>query len=321
MPTRYSNLKVFVSSPCESLKDHRKEIKRILNNLGCKEPFLSEYHGSRISSPYNTCLKEVENCDLFILLLGSQYGWIPPNRKSSVTEIEYKRARKCNRHILVYKLTNVDYDSQQLAFIRKVENFKTGLFRRNINRLIDFESALSQDLKQFFYDRSSANKEVIFERTLRSEKAVKFGELKTILLKDKLELTNTPLLLIKARINYDREAGNGQIVKFLLNDYEFSEEDLVNKPIRFIQADARSFSLFNKTSGCWSLPYSPNFKDNYFDSRYKITNGDTYTYIFSLRNAKNLKPSKNAVRVKHCGLAEFEAHKNRIIIGKCEFIH
>ncbi len=55
------------------------------------------------------CLDDVEACNIYILILGKRYGYIPKGFTKSITEMEYEKARDCQRagkfkEILVFKV-------------------------------------------------------------------------------------------------------------------------------------------------------------------------------------------------------------------------
>lgn len=71
-----ANLKVFVSSTCYDLHAIRAQLRSMLIGIGY-EPVMSD-HADVIYDPrthtHNSCLREVENCDIVVLLIGSRFG-------------------------------------------------------------------------------------------------------------------------------------------------------------------------------------------------------------------------------------------------------
>lgn len=124
-------MKVFVSSPVEGLEIERRAIKEGLDSLGF-DYFISEYDVSSPLDSLNHCLSNVRNSELFILLLGDRYGFVPKGRKYSVTEIEFKEARRLNLPLFVFRLKPKKIERKQKEFIKKVEHFSSGYFRGKI---------------------------------------------------------------------------------------------------------------------------------------------------------------------------------------------
>lgn len=86
--------RVFVSSTCYDLKHIRENLKYFIKNLGY-ESVLSDdgdvYYDTE-SHTHDACLKEVETCQIFILIIGGRYGGEFNNSDKSITNHEYKVA-------------------------------------------------------------------------------------------------------------------------------------------------------------------------------------------------------------------------------------
>ncbi|MGV7240640.1 DUF4062 domain-containing protein [Caballeronia sp. M23-90] len=71
-----ANLKIFVSSTCYDLQAVRGQLRAVLTSIGY-EPVMSD-HSDVIYDPrahtHASCLREVQNCDMLVLLLGSRFG-------------------------------------------------------------------------------------------------------------------------------------------------------------------------------------------------------------------------------------------------------
>lgn len=86
--------RVFVSSTCYDLKHIRENLKYFIKSLGY-ESVLSDdgdvYYDTE-SHTHDACLKEVETCQIFILIIGGRYGGEFNNSDKSITNHEYKVA-------------------------------------------------------------------------------------------------------------------------------------------------------------------------------------------------------------------------------------
>lgn len=113
--------KIFVSSTFEDLKDCRKEVSLQLRRMG-HEDIAMEYFVAENERPLDKCLKAVASCDLYIGIFAWRYGYIPPRKKKSMTELEYREAVKSGKPCLIFLL---DEDSPwPPKFIDKDENAK-----------------------------------------------------------------------------------------------------------------------------------------------------------------------------------------------------
>lgn len=97
--------KVFISSTCFDLSEIREQLTRFIKSYGF-DPILSE-HGDVFYKPdfhtHESCIHEVSNCHLFILIIGGRFGGEYVSDKSkSITNAEYSAARQTNMPIFTY---------------------------------------------------------------------------------------------------------------------------------------------------------------------------------------------------------------------------
>ena len=141
--------KVFVSSPIRGMEYLRAAVKRACQSMGF-DCVISEKSGSSPQSSLEWCLGNVRKSDLFILLLGSSYGWIPTNQNLSVTELEFNEAYKNRMPIFAYRIQCSDIESEQLKFIKRVEDFESGVFRgEKISNSDELEQRVILDVSRF----------------------------------------------------------------------------------------------------------------------------------------------------------------------------
>ena len=71
-----SVLKVFISSTCYDLDNVRDGLRDFIYNIGY-EPVMSDY-GDVLYDPrihtHTSCIEEVKNCDMLVLLIGGRFG-------------------------------------------------------------------------------------------------------------------------------------------------------------------------------------------------------------------------------------------------------
>src|SRR6185503_7459746 len=88
-------LRIFISSRMEELEDFRVILHRELKSLGIDAFVYEVALGARPDDPETVSLLEVEQTDIFVLVIGRSYG--------EITEREYDRARELNKPCLVYE--------------------------------------------------------------------------------------------------------------------------------------------------------------------------------------------------------------------------
>ena len=89
--------RVFISSTVHDFRDLRSGLKFWLEELGY-EVMLSEYNDfakSFDSNSYDSCLRAIDDCGYFVLLIGARTGGIyDANKGVSITRMEYQHAYK-----------------------------------------------------------------------------------------------------------------------------------------------------------------------------------------------------------------------------------
>jgi len=66
------------------------------------------------------------------LLLRDRYGWIPNNEKYSITELEFREAKKLKLPIFVFRMRGEKVELKQKKFIKMLEDFYRGYFRGKV---------------------------------------------------------------------------------------------------------------------------------------------------------------------------------------------
>ncbi len=102
---------VYISSTYEDLKEFRQAIFECLGSLKDHyTPNGMEYYWSEDKHFVEQCLQDIKNSDVYVLLLGKRYGYIPNGYTKSITQMEYETAlagKEAGGHpkeILVFKV-------------------------------------------------------------------------------------------------------------------------------------------------------------------------------------------------------------------------
>lgn len=130
--------RVFVSSTCYDLKYIRENIKYFINNMGF-ESILSE-DGDVFYAPeqhtHDACLSEVQNCQMFVLIIGGRYGGNYKQEDKSITNKEYEEAIKGK--IPVFALVEKNVWSDHFVY-QKNKNVDTIIYPNVDNiKIFDF---------------------------------------------------------------------------------------------------------------------------------------------------------------------------------------
>lgn len=110
---KQSIVKVFISSTSDLVK-YRDLLKKQITNLKMY-PVTYDTWNQEDSYPRDVCCKEVMASDIFVCILGANYGYIEPEWSMSMTEIEYRVAVKSGLPILVYILEDYEQTMAELS--------------------------------------------------------------------------------------------------------------------------------------------------------------------------------------------------------------
>ena len=126
---------IFISSTYIDCKEYRNAVKEAIESFNDDELKVigMELFGSRKETSLEVCLSEVNNADIYILIVAHRYGTIDKNSKKSYTELEYDEAVKKSITILVYFLN--DDVPVMPKYIDKDENY---------NKLVNFKKKLAE---------------------------------------------------------------------------------------------------------------------------------------------------------------------------------
>lgn len=139
--------KVFISSVRRGLEEERDSLPALIKAVGHVprrfEDFTAQPQPSR-----DACLAGVEDADVYLLLLGPNYGEPIFDSGLSPTEEEWMVAKRRGIPILVLRKLNVDLDHAQLAFAKRVEDYVTGRFRDTFLATADLLSKVAEKLRE-----------------------------------------------------------------------------------------------------------------------------------------------------------------------------
>src|SRR5215475_10791003 len=117
--------KVYVSSTVADLKDERQAVMDWL--VAADHQPVHSYRPNS-ETVRESCLDDIDGCDLYVLILGHRYGFQPDEgnpKKLSITHLEFRRARQSGIPRIALLRTSVPdirlsdlYDPQKAALVR-----------------------------------------------------------------------------------------------------------------------------------------------------------------------------------------------------------
>jgi hypothetical protein len=138
-------LKVMLSSVRRGLADVRDSVDPVIKIL--KYGVIRFETVTKAPVPARaTCVAMVEESDIYLLILGEEYGDPMPGTGLAPTEEEWTVARSLGKPTVVFKKAGMNPGPEQAAFIKKVENYETGVWRHTFNDTADLISQLQDAL-------------------------------------------------------------------------------------------------------------------------------------------------------------------------------
>lgn len=164
--------KIFVSGNQKELKRERIAVKEVINNNSTLRSFfdifLFEDLPAKGRSPASTYLKQVDNSDIYIGIIGNEYG-IKGNDGFSATEREFRRFANQNsqREILIFikdkKDTNKEKDTR-----RFIEDIKNSYIYKRFLSIDDLKAQTLNSLISYLDEKGILGK-LPFDETLCRE--------------------------------------------------------------------------------------------------------------------------------------------------------
>lgn len=145
-------VKAFISSVIESMEEIRVAAARGAELMGYK-PVLAEKLAARPHSPQIACLTEVDNCDAFLLILSTRYGYVS-DKEIAVTEEEFERAKSRGKPILIF-IHDVEMEPKQFKFRRRVESYEAGFFRKMFSSPEELKDLVVEALRKLYENLES----------------------------------------------------------------------------------------------------------------------------------------------------------------------
>ncbi len=139
-------LKVFVSGTQDDLQPEREAVDTAIKGLRLL-PVRAETMGSQSRPSRDAILKAVAECDIYLGVYGGRYGWLVPDAGVSATELEYNEAQRLGKPTLIFVKAVDDLEQKQAEFLRRVQDFNTGYFRRpKFTAVAELAGGVQEDL-------------------------------------------------------------------------------------------------------------------------------------------------------------------------------
>ena len=146
--------KVFVSSVIKGFEKFRHTAKEAVEVADMTPVMVEDMHAQPYSSE-QVCIKEVQGADLVVLILSEKYGY-KTEAGISVVHTEYKEAIKLHKPVLVF-IQDADKENEQQDFIKEVEDYGGGLFRKKFSAPDELKKQIADALDDWRKSQTSTD--------------------------------------------------------------------------------------------------------------------------------------------------------------------
>lgn len=166
--------KIFISSVISGFEKYRNAARKGVEIMGDK-PIMSEDFGARSYSSDIACISEVESSDVYVLIMGADYGYLMPEG-ISVTHKEYRTARELDKPIVVF-IQDCEKEESQASFQKEIEDYQSGLFRAKFSDPNDLKDELIKGLRELQLMEQATSPEKFKNRIETALKQIKESSL------------------------------------------------------------------------------------------------------------------------------------------------
>lgn len=140
-------MKVMISSVRRGLEAERDALPGLIMALG-HDPVRFEDFSAQPVPSRQACLEAVAASDVYLLLLGPNYGHVFPETNQSATHDEFVAAQAKGIPRLTFQKTGIDFEPAQASFAKLVGGYGDGLFHATFTDAADLQPQVVQALRQ-----------------------------------------------------------------------------------------------------------------------------------------------------------------------------
>jgi putative nucleotidyltransferase with HDIG domain len=127
--------RIFVCSTYSDLGEEREQVLDAIRQLQLQHDSM-EFFGARTDQPIATCLDEVRQSDVLVVIVGHRYGNLVPDHDISFSEAEYREGLRLGKPCLIYlRDENVPvlpkYVERDAEKLRLLDKWKDALCKRH----------------------------------------------------------------------------------------------------------------------------------------------------------------------------------------------
>lgn len=140
-------MKVFISSVRHGLEEERDALPGLISAVGHSPIRFEDFTAQPVPSR-EACLAGIAEADVYLLMLGPQYGHRFPDTGQSPTHDEWVAAGAAGLPRLVYRKSGVTFEAEQHAFARSITDYPTGVFYDSFSNAPDLLTKVAGKLRE-----------------------------------------------------------------------------------------------------------------------------------------------------------------------------
>ncbi len=158
---------VFISSVSEDYQHIRQAARDAISKAG-GQPIGFEDFSAKNKSSRNACLDGIRECDVYLGVLGTRYGFITSSGLSA-TEDEFNEAVHLGKRRLVLVEEVDGHEPKQQAFLKRIGDYETGRFWKKFKNVDGLKEELAKTLKEVFLNLAKGLSESQLKERLQKE--------------------------------------------------------------------------------------------------------------------------------------------------------
>lgn len=139
-------MRVFISSVRRGLEEERDALPGLITAIG-HTPIRFEDFGATDLPSREACLAGVGNAELYLLILGPNYGHRFLDTHQSPTHDEWAAATAAGIPRLVYRKDGVQFEKDQEEFIQAIGNYTSGVFYDTFSSTADLLTKVAEAVR------------------------------------------------------------------------------------------------------------------------------------------------------------------------------
>jgi hypothetical protein len=156
-------MRVFISSVRKGLEEERDALPGIISAVG-HTPVRFEDFSAQDTPSRQACLDALATADVYLLLLGPQYGHRFPDTGQSPTHEEWNSARAAGMRRIVYCKSGIKFEPEQYALSREIGDYASGAFYDSFSNTPELLTKVAKKLRELEF----SNGELDFQALTRS---------------------------------------------------------------------------------------------------------------------------------------------------------